>query len=308
MLALIKSVVEDPGDPFRVADLAAEAIRDDPALLHDAAAALTLTGGRRVVRLRGGGDALAPVFADFLARDPGDALVVVEAGELRGGSKLRRVFEGADNAAALACYADDGNRLDDIIAETLAGHGLRAEPAALAALRTALGGDRLTTRAELDKLAAYVGAPSGDRGAVTLADVEACVGDAAAVAADAVAIAACGGDLIALDRGLGRAALEGIEPITLLRALQRHLRRLHRLAGAVAAGKPPETALRFFRPPLHFRVAKALRAQVGRWPGDRAVAAMERVVEAEITCKSTGMPAASITARTLLRIAVAARR
>jgi DNA polymerase-3 subunit delta len=67
---LMKTVVEDLNDPFRVADLAQSAVKSDPALLADEAAAMALTGGRRVVRLRDADDGVTKAFKALLD-DPG---------------------------------------------------------------------------------------------------------------------------------------------------------------------------------------------------------------------------------------------
>src|SRR5712691_8070383 len=81
--AVARTVCPDLRDPFRVADLAASVLAADPARLADEAAQISLTGGRRVIRVREAGDALAPLFARFLADAVGDTLVVAEAGDLR---------------------------------------------------------------------------------------------------------------------------------------------------------------------------------------------------------------------------------
>ena len=70
--AVARSVCPDLRDPFRVADLTAGVLAADPARLADEAAQLSLTGGRRVVRVRGAGDALAKLFAAFLESTPGE--------------------------------------------------------------------------------------------------------------------------------------------------------------------------------------------------------------------------------------------
>ena len=75
--------------------LAARTLAADPARLADEAAQISLMGGRRVVRVREAGDALATLFARLLAEAPGDALVVVEAGDLPARSALRRAFDDA---------------------------------------------------------------------------------------------------------------------------------------------------------------------------------------------------------------------
>jgi DNA polymerase-3 subunit delta len=72
--AVARSVCPDLKDPFRVADLTASVLGTDPARLADEASQLSLTGGQRVVRVRGAGDGLAKLFAGFLESTPGEAL------------------------------------------------------------------------------------------------------------------------------------------------------------------------------------------------------------------------------------------
>ena len=59
---LLKTVVDDLTDPFRVADLDEQTLSNDPARLADEAAAISMLGGRRVVRVRGATNAVAKLF------------------------------------------------------------------------------------------------------------------------------------------------------------------------------------------------------------------------------------------------------
>ncbi len=79
---LAKTVVPDLADAFRVSELDDAALAADPARLADEAAAISMLGGRRVVRVRGAGNGLAALFESFLGDPKGDALIVVEAGDL----------------------------------------------------------------------------------------------------------------------------------------------------------------------------------------------------------------------------------
>src|ERR1700754_2343417 len=88
---LLKSVVPDLTDPFNVADLSESVLLSDPARLADEAAAISMMGGRRVVRVRGAGNNLTDLFEQFLDDPLGDALVVVEAGDLAKGASLRKL-------------------------------------------------------------------------------------------------------------------------------------------------------------------------------------------------------------------------
>lgn len=302
---LAKTVVADLSDPFRIADINGSALKEDPARLADEAAAIALTGGRRVVRVRDAGDNATAALSSFLEHPMGDSLVLVEGGELSPRSSLRKLFEGADNAVALPCYADEGGGLEAVIHETLRAHKLTAEPDAVAFLAEHLGGDRKLTRSELEKLALYMGEEGGR---VKLEDAAACVGDTAALSMDDLCLAAADGDHATAQRILERLYLEGTSPIPILRALQRHFQRLHLCAGHIAKGKTADQAVATLKPPPHFRVADKLKQQLARWPADKLGQALELLVNTEVDCKTTGMPGEELTGRALMQLARAAGR
>jgi DNA polymerase-3 subunit delta len=301
--ALVRLVAGDLADPFRVAEIAASALRDDPARLADEAAAMALTGGRRAVRVRDAADSLAGVFESFLADAAGDALVVVEAGNLPTRGKLRALFEAAGNTAAIGCYADDGRALQAVVRETLAARRIRVTADAMAYLLANLGADRMVSRAELEKLALYV----GDGGEATLADAVATVGDSAAMTLEDLAFAAAGGDLAGLSRALDRVWREGAAPVAVLRSCARHMQRLHRAAGEIAEGRPVEAAMKTLKPPVFFKQNDAFRAQLRHWPSAALGAALARLTEAEVQCKTTGLPAEAVCAQALTRLCAEAR-
>ena len=302
--ALTLTVAGDLSDPFRVAELTGAAIRQDPPTLNDEAAALSLTGGRRVVRVRDAGDEVASVFEDFLTMASGDTLVIVEAGELSPRSKLRRLIEAADNATALPCYMDEGEALGGLIRATLGNDRITVEPDALAFLMANLGSDRMITRHELEKLALY----AGEGGRIVLEDAIACVGDSATLSLQDIALAVANGDQAGLERSLTRAYAENLAPVAILRSVARHFQRLHLTAGHVAAGQSPERAVAALRPPVFFKVKGQFVAQLKRWPPIRLGATLELLTQAEISCKTTGIPAEVICARALMSVASGAGR
>ncbi len=303
--ALRASVVPDAEDPFRIAELTADDLKKDPALLRDEAQAIAFGGGRRVVKVRDAGDGLAKLFDSFLKEPAGDALIVVEAGDLapRG---LRKAFEGAKRGAAVACYRDEGEGLRTLIRQHLSAAGLQAAPDALEFLAARLGGDRRLTRQELDKLILYVG--GSQPATVDLEAAEAVIGDTAERTLDDLALAVGAGDLQASLRDLARAWAEGANAITLLRAVSRHLQRLHLLSGEIAKGKRPDEAVKGLRPPVFWKHRGALAAQARGWPAARLGWALGRLLEAEAACKKTGAPTQLLAERALLEIAARAPR
>ncbi len=308
---LALSVVEDLGDPFRVVEMTSQALKDDPPRLIDEAAQLSMTGGRRVIWVHDATDGVCSIFQDLLEIGVGENLVIAEAGNLGSKSSLRKLFEKAKNAGAIGCYEDGAGDLRNIIQETLGRYGLSSSPDATAFLIENLGGNRLVTRGELEKLALYVGGGLNDASpAATIIEVEdavACIGDSAAMSLDFVVYATASGNAQELDRTLERAYLEGTNPIGVLRAMAGHLQKLHLVLGFVAGGQSPDRALDSLKPRIFFKFKSQFQAQMRQWRLERLARAMELLMEAEIECKSTGLPAAQICHRALIRISQAAR-
>jgi len=302
---IVSSVVDDLADPFRVTELTAAVLRDDPARLSDEVGALSLTGGRRVVRLGDASDAITKTLDGVLSTaSANDILVVVEAGDLGPRSKLRKLFEDAGTAAALACYADDVRALGEVIRETLGQAGLTATSDAISYLSDHLGSDRMISRMELEKLATY----AFGAGEVTLEDAEAIVGDGAANSIDDIIYSTSEGNIFSLDRALQRVFDEGVNSVAVVRAAQRHFQRLHRAAGAVAAGNTPDQAMKALRPPVFFKRTASFRGQLQAWNVSRLAGALRALTDVEIACKTTGIPAEASCRRTLLGICYQAAR
>jgi DNA polymerase-3 subunit delta len=300
---LARAICPELSDPFRIAELTGAVLAADPARLVDEAAQISLMGGRRVVRLREAGDALAPLFSRFLAGSPGDGLVIAEAGDLPGRSALRRVFDEAPQGAAIGCYPDSARDLAAVIRETFAAHRIAASRDAVEFLVGHLGGDRLLTRSELEKLTLY----AGEGGRIELADAQAVVSDSAALSLDDAVLAAAEGNAAALDRALARVFQEGESAVTILRALLRHLQRLHVLSAQLGGGTSIDAAIRSARPPIFFKQQDSYRRQLVRWNEARLRAALDRLADAEFSMKQTGLPAETLCREAMFTVAQTAR-
>jgi DNA polymerase-3 subunit delta len=297
---LLKTVVDDLGDPFRVADLDEQTLAGDPARLFDEAASISMLGGRRVVRVRGASNALAELFESFLSDPKGDALVVVEGGDLAKSSALHRVFEGADNAVAIPCYLDSQDGLSDVVHDTLKAEGLAIAPDALENAVSRLGSDRGVTRRELEKLALY----ARGKKQVALEDVRAIMGDEAEVRIEEACDAAGTGDLNRLDLALERLWTADVSAVAVLRQAMAHFQRLL-LVGAAREGV--DEAMKKLRPPLHFSRSASFKSQAQKWNEARLFEVLDLLLESEALCKTTGVPAEAACARALFNVAAMAR-
>ena len=305
-VTLARSVCEDLKDPFRVVDIAGDVLKQDPARLADEFGALSMMGGRRVIRVRPAGEESVAALENLVEAVAGDALIIVEAGNLTPRSGLRALAETETSLAALPCYMDNEAALEGLVESGARAQGLSVDPEALDWIVQRLGGDRGQTRGEIDKLLLYKGSDAGK--SITLEDAMAVLGDTASIGIDDVIAATFDGEVVALDRALDRVFAEGGNPVQLVRSLQRHADQLHLVSGHVAKGLNLEGALFKARGlprggPVRQRFERHLRT----WPLPRLNAAVSTILDAEIDCKRTGLPHEAIARRLCLRLSQAAR-
>jgi DNA polymerase III subunit delta len=300
---LLKSVVPDLTDPFNVSDLSETVLLADPARLADEAAAISMMGGRRVVRVRGAGNDLAELFESLLDDPKGDCLVVAEAGDLAKTSALRKLFDGHKTAIAVQCYPDSARDLSDVVRDALRAEGLSIAPDALEDAVSRLGSDRGVTRREIEKLLLYV---HGQK-QVGLEDVRAVMGDEAEARSESACDAAGSGDLAKLDRELERLWVCDTQPAQVLRSAMGHFQKLIQVREGAARGESIDNVMKRLRPPVHFSRSSAFKVQAQRWSTDRLADALDMLLDAEALTRTTSVPAEAVTGRTLMNIAAMAK-
>lgn len=298
--ALEAAVLGKAEDPFRLVEMSESALKDEPGALYAEAAAISMLGGRKFVRVRTGVETAGAALEAYLAMREGgaakpDALVVIEAGEIKNTQKLRKLAESSASCAVIACYPDSEEDLQSVIDRQMKEAGARLDPEAKALLLDRLGSDRGVSRQEIEKLLLYAGAGAGKSVQIGTDDILAVVGDSAAGELDHLIEAVLSGDLDATAR-LTQRLRHSAPPIRVLRALSQQLDRL-----AAAQSGSGGQSYGFFK-----SQAQTTERYKARWskltPRARAL-----VLEAEINCKTTGQPAEAILERTLLQLARAAR-
>jgi DNA polymerase-3 subunit delta len=300
-----KAVLGAGDDTFRLAELTQDDIRGDGARLADELNAISMLGGRRVVRIAQATNMIADQIAAAIAGQvAGSALLIVEAGDIGSKAELVKVFEAAGGAGAFGCYRDGEAQLGGLIAAHVKAGGYAIARDATVYLAERLGGDRGVTRSELDKLMLYIGEPKRE---VTLADAMACIGDRAAFALDDLIGAAAEGDAAGLDRQYVRSISE-VEAIQVLRSAARHFQRLHQIVARMAAGESFEAAAGALRPPLFWTQRDRMQRQSRQWSTSRIGRALERLIEAEAQAMRAYPIKDEIAQRALMDIATLARR
>ncbi|MEM1360269.1 MAG: DNA polymerase III subunit delta [Pseudomonadota bacterium] len=293
---------ETAEEEMRLTRIAAADLRKDPALLSDATHSIGFFPGPRAAHIEAATDGLADLIGAALdAWRPGDAQIVVTAGQLNARSKLRKCFEDHGAARAAAIYDDPPGR--DEIAEMLAKAGITtlsrdAEGLIEAMARQLDPGD---FRQTVEKLALYTHGSTATVGAEDIAaiapqSVEAGIDDLIGAVADGTS--ADIGPLI------GRLQSQGTQPVALCIAAGRHFRQLLAAASHPDGTSKGLAATRVFGP-RRDRMAR----QLNQWSPLRLDQAIGLLVETDLSLRSSApAPDMSVIERALIRLAMLARR
>ncbi|MET3589110.1 DNA polymerase-3 subunit delta [Bartonella silvatica] len=293
-------------DPFSTIRLDAAEIDKDPARLENEARTLSLFGGDRLIWVSNGANqkGFLAALKLLIETPPESCFILIEAGDLKKGTGLRNAVEIASKAMALPCFADDARSLDGLIDEVLAYFKKTLSLDARKWLHESLGGDRLVSRSELEKLCLYV---SDSR--ITLEDVKAVVSDVSALSLDEVIDALLLGDISSFEAHFSQhAAMHGtLFPI--LSTAQRHFQQLQILRYQVEVeGKSSFTVMSQARPPIFFQRKKTIEQALKYWKLEHISYAMEKIQTAVLDSRKNPLLGEAIIRQALLGLTIAARR
>ncbi|SEQ54082.1 DNA polymerase III, delta subunit [Faunimonas pinastri] len=289
-----------------VVRIGTDEISGNPGRLADEIFAVSLFGGEPIVtvRLSDGRVNLQPAVEPLLKQPLEQGYVIIEAGDLKNTSPLRKGVEGSGHAAAIPCYESDARGVTQQVQQQIAEAGQTIEPDALELVAGSLGGDRLVTRSEVAKLLTY----AGEESPIRLEHVEAVIRDSLESRTDQIIDAAMLGRAEVLEASLERLRLDGSSPSALAAQALRHLLTLHGLRTEMETGARARDVVSRARPPIFFKRRGAVEETLSRWSLPDLRRARSIVGEAVSTARrqpALEMPAVS---DALYRIAGFARR
>ncbi len=302
---LVAAIIGPQGEAeMRLERMPAAELRRNPALVLDAIKAQGFFPGPRVVLVEDANDtasdALGAAVTDWRK---GDAQLVVTAGALKASAKLRKLFEGAKTAGAVALYDDPPSREE--IEAALAKAGL--EKIGGEAMRDLTALSRLLDpgdfRQTLEKLALY---KHGDATPLSPEDVAAVAPVSNEAAVDDLLDAVANGQADQIGPLLARLQAQGVAAVTLAIMAMRHFRSLHAISCDPGG---PSAGIQKARPPIFGPRRDKLLAQAQRWGLMRLERALGDLVEADLTLRSaSNAPSMAVMERALIRLAMLVRR
>jgi DNA polymerase III subunit delta len=301
---LAHASVDDAKDPFQLVRLDADVVAGDPIRLIDEVNTIPLFGGRRAIWVEAGTKAFVAAVETILSAPPSSCCLIIEAGNLKRDSALRKLVEKNPRAAAVECFPDDSASISKLIDSGAEAARIALSADAKQALIASLGADRLATRAELEKLFLYA------HGAKTigLEDVGAVITDASALSMDAAVDGAFSGDFNAIDATVTRVYGEGGDPSQLLGGAVRHAVLLHRACLAMQEGKSIQESIDAVAPRFFFKRRQGLERQLRQWTEARLLKALALLAEASARGRREHRLASVLASRALWSVARVARQ
>lgn len=298
---IIAALIGPEGEAeMRLTRMSGAELRKDPARLQDALKAQGFFPGQRAVLVEESTDTLDKIFASALIDwQPGDAMMVVTAGQLNARSKLRKTFEGSGSCVAIGIYTDPPSREE--IEATLRKSGVaEISPEAMTDLTTLSRElDPGDFRQTVEKLALY---KIGDTAPVSPADIVACAPATTEAALDDAINLAAEGNATAIVSQMHRLAAQGVNPTTLCIGATRHFKQLH---AAASSDQGPEAALSRARPPVFGPRRDRMVRQARNWGAPRLEAVLQVLTDTDLALRSSRpVPAMAMMERAFIRIAM----
>lgn len=292
--AILALVGPDAEAEMRLSRIAAGDLRRDGSLLADAIKEVGFFPGPRVAFAEDATDGLAPAIATALAAwKPGDATIVVTAGELKGKSALKALFEKHPAAVCIGFYDEPPSR-EEIEAELKKAGLTQISPEALADLHT-LGRalDPGDFRQTLQKLALY---KWQDATPLQPAEVTALAPSSIEAETDDLTHAVAERSAAAIGGLMRRLEGQGVGAVEICIAATRHFRALH-TAKADPGGLAKARVFGSRR--------DRMQRQLGQWQLRALEQALATLVQTDLTLRSASRaPGHALIERALIRIAM----
>jgi DNA polymerase-3 subunit delta len=261
------------------AAFAAQTAKSDPASLADEAGAIGLFGGRRALWIEPAGDEIAAAVEALLEASETESPVIAIAGALRKTSSLVKLAEADAHALAHISYELGEREAEELVQQLARSEGLRLAPGVADRIASAAGNDRGIIGQELAKIALYVGAMPENPAEVGREILDS-IGAGSEGDSSRIGDLALSGDLEALTHELDATAGE-LDPIPILRALQRRLLMLAPIRAQVDRGSRPHDAVTSAGKSVFFKEKDLVARLASLWDSKALARVLERSGELE---------------------------
>ncbi|MBA5723962.1 DNA polymerase III subunit delta [Candidatus Liberibacter sp.] len=144
-------------DPFSLVNLNSFEIQKNPEKLWNEVNSINLFNKKKVILIENALNEkkILDSLEEIIAKNLNKNFIIIQSKELKKDMRLRKIGEKKSSVLSISCYPDNQRTLISLIEEELLSKKRRISQEAYQILLSHLGGDRIASRNELQKLSSY---------------------------------------------------------------------------------------------------------------------------------------------------------
>lgn len=292
-------------EEMRLTRMAGADLRRDPAAVLDAIKSRSFFDGPRAVFVEDATEAAQPALQAALADwTSEDAQIVVTAGALKAGSKLRKLFEAADHAYAVGLFDDPPSRAE--VERMLKEAGIHQVSGDAQALLIALAAD--LGPGDFAQLALKIGLyKQSDDTPLAPDDIEACAPLSIEAGIDDILHVVAEAKTAEIAALLRRLSAQGTQGVALCIGALRHFKTLYAIASDPGG---PGAGIGKLRPPIYGPRRDRMLRQAQDWGPARLEDALGVLTDTDLALRSGGQtaPQMALVERAFIRLSMLGAR
>jgi len=315
---IAKTFVTDLNDPFNVVTFTAASISEDTARFRDELASMSLMGGHRIILIKDSADSISTYIKEYCEAPSTDCTIIIEAGDLKPSSPLRKLCESQKTAAAIPCYLEEERNIAGKIRDLCQHAGYAIDADAIRLLSESLAGDSALLNSEVQKMLLYKGlaenydgfdgAPIRRKiGDIHLQDILECNPNMRSYSLDDLISITALGQVQKAHAMTQKMLSEGLPAIAIFRSFLRHFRRLHVTLARHHDGMDMQSAMGKLKPPIFFKYKNEFAQQAQKWSMSALENVIHKIVMDEAESKKGTVQADTLCLHLILNIARMAR-
>lgn len=265
---LAKLIVSDLNDPFSVAHIDNDQIKEDTSCIYDEMTAISFGMAKKLVTIKNfdnnkdSSSRLIEQVSNLPLDITTSAFCLITAGELSSKEKLVQYFEKEKNLAVVHCYKLEDNQISANIALTARQKGLQIQADAIQLLTNYCKGDTKIIESELEKIYLYK-YPETE---VTLSDIIQTTGNYTENTVQELIDATFSGNKSLLDILYYRILKQDSNAlIMIIRSFQRYIERLHIVYNLIKRDNMSlDMAISKLAPPIFFKQKPVFQSHMQR--------------------------------------------
>lgn len=284
--SLAKRLERAMGPQAERVDLDGATLKDDPARLTDEAAAFSMFGDKRWIRISGMGEESVPALTALLEAEAVGNPVIAVAGALKATSKLVKLALEHKGVMACISYQPDARESEQIAIGIARDGGLRLSTELARRIVALANADRALMTGEIEKLILYLDAAPERPCEATAQALDALSADNPDTEVAPLVNAVLGGDLKSMHRELTSLAETGTAMASVIRPLLSRAMLIANIRTDFDASGRLEGAVEAAGKAVFWKEKGLVSRQVRTWDAPGIARVIQRLLEAERATRS----------------------